>query len=1318
MNHEIKTLLWALCILMALNQATYAQLENLGAPLSWSNKIEIMPNKSVITMQGFDLKAVESEDAVNDFDKSKPWRFGYNYDVNLNMDTNGHWTQLPNGDRIWRLAIHAPGALSLNVIFDDFYIPKGARMDMYNLDRSHHIGSYTSILNNEARMLGTELVHGDYMIIEYYEPILVKQQGKLNISTITHGYRSLHLLAKDMLKNLNASGACNIDVLCPLGIGWENQIKSVGLIIVNGNSGCSGALINNTANDGRPFFLTANHCLGNPSNWLFRFDWHSLNPSCATTVPSGNGPFLQTSFTSTLRARSAGSDFALVELNNPLPQNWDVYYAGWDRTDAFPQFTVGIHHPAGDIKKICRDDDPATKRTSGGAQVWRISEWEQGVTEPGSSGSPLFDQNGRIIGQLYGGLAACISPSNTSNNGQYDDYGRIAISWNGNNAASRLSDWLDPIGSGISILDGFSYNQSFADWDVSILNAGFSGSTSCSSTISISPTIRNLGSNALTHLTFTLENSSQVLLNYDWTGNINPGNIFTIDIPSFSVPAGNNDISVSVTIGNGVVDENPDNNETAFTVQIIPDGNLSVFNLTLDCYGSENSFSILDAAGGVILSDGPFPDTPGGQTYSYEVCLAEGCYTMTLDDSYGDGLFGAQYNNCSVNGTYNMVDALGNILFQMTAPNGNFGSSISHNFCVTSIGPSVDFHVDAPFVCAGTTVQFTGLSNSDDISSWSWTFPGGIPSTSNDQNPIVFYATSGIYSATLEISDGNLSASYTNSQAVTVHSLPEAEILIVSDFGCALPCSGALTVQQTGGDHDFATYLWSNGATTPDIEGLCYDSTFSVQITDVFGCQNSFTIDVPNSGIFSAISTITYDCIANSYCVLLTISGGNGPFNYLWSDEVLAENERCDLNEGSYEVEISDADGCQILITFELNPISDFQVDASLVHETCPSSCDGSIILSGDLTDISIIWEDTEDLLIERTDLCPGTYSVQLTHVNSGCVETRTFNILESTPLEYTINSEPIHCNNPTTCASFQGDSIRWVISIILDQDTIMGNQICDLSSQTYALILVDNFGCQYELSWEPEYHSDPEIFASFESEICLDLCDGYIVIEAISSSPVTYAWSSASLTGPVVQDLCKGFYSVTITDSNGCTDTAEIEILEGSEIPVVQFEADKILVNLSMDSTIQFTNTSLIANEFFWNFGDGNFSTEVSPSHKYQNVGTYLVTLTGFNGACLDFDSLDIEVIDFVINTEDIEKQSVIKISPNPTSGLIFIDFKNIYGKGSLMIRDLMGNEVLKEQLIDPLTESFNINNLPSGSYIINWISTDMTITQKIIKQ
>jgi hypothetical protein len=262
------------------------------------------------------------------------------------------------------------------------------------------------------------------------------------------------------MRGLNDSGACNFDVNCDVGDDFESKKnlvkKAVALLTLGNGYLCSAALMNNTRADKTPYLLTANHCLNSsdPAFWTIRFNWTSPNPVCGTGEDSAD---LETNFTMSggeLRASNELSDFALVEMYNSIPPSWDIAFAGWDKTDTDPEFEVGIHHPNGDIMKLSRDDSGAVKENANGTEVWLIGGvsvgsgdgWEIGTTESGSSGSPLFDQNGRVIGQLYAGQSSC---DGLENNNDYDIYGRFGVSWNaGITPETRLSDWLDPIGSG------------------------------------------------------------------------------------------------------------------------------------------------------------------------------------------------------------------------------------------------------------------------------------------------------------------------------------------------------------------------------------------------------------------------------------------------------------------------------------------------------------------------------------------------------------------------------------------------------------------------------------------------------------------------------------------------------------------------------------------------------------------------------------------------------------------------------------------------------------------------------------------------------
>ena len=243
-----------------------------------------------------------------------------------------------------------------------------------------------------------------------------------------------------------------MDVACQEGAGWENEINAVGVISTGGSSFCTGFMVNNTNNDKTPYFMTANHCRITSYNAAsLVVYWNYQNSTC------GGNDAKKTDFQtgSQFLAANALSDFTLVKLNQQPDPAWNVQYAGWDRSGANATMAVALHHPNTDEKAISFGYDETTLTKYLGTQVLptdeathvRVLKWDVGTTEPGSSGSPLFDQNHRVIGQLHGGYAAC--GSDTS-----DWYGRFAVSWEGGGSSStRLSDWLDSAGTGDLTVD-------------------------------------------------------------------------------------------------------------------------------------------------------------------------------------------------------------------------------------------------------------------------------------------------------------------------------------------------------------------------------------------------------------------------------------------------------------------------------------------------------------------------------------------------------------------------------------------------------------------------------------------------------------------------------------------------------------------------------------------------------------------------------------------------------------------------------------------------------------------------------------------------
>tara|TARA_B100000809_G_scaffold265723_1_gene325467 strand:+ start:949 stop:3183 length:2235 start_codon:yes stop_codon:yes gene_type:complete len=656
-------ILIGLAALVFITSNATGQISQGGEPYQWDIKDVERFNVDFQEFGELDMNLIGLQDAIGDAEKDTPFRFGIEHDVAFSKENSGSWAELDNGDRIWRLGVKAEDATSISFLFDRFVLHKGAELFIWNSARTEFLGSFSFKNNKKAGVFPVSLLHSDAVVIEYLVPAGV-DEGELSLGMVVQGYRAIINQYEDEERGpYGNSGACNINVNCPEGADWQIEKKSVALIIDGGNASCTGALVNNTANDGTPYFLTANHCLGNPNTWVYLFNHE------ATNCNGSSGPTLQTISSGDLVASNGGSDFALIELSSAPPASYEVQYVGWDRSDdESVTASTSIHHPSGDVMKICFDEDNPYHANQGGAAVWYIDEWEDGVTEPGSSGSPLFDQNHRIIGQLYGGYAAC---SGEVNNGEADWYGRFGVSWDGDSPETRLKDWLDPQNVSPSVLDGWPEGavQYANDASVSINNE-IEG-VLCQSTIYPTATIFNNGEENLTEAVVTVQLNGNTLEQVNWSGSLGSSQSAVVNLSPQELQNGENIFQVTVESED---DENESNNSSSVTFDAVTIENPSVFqlNLTLDEYPEETTWEVSDGAT-VLASGGPY--SVEGALVVEEFCLPEGCFVFTIYDEASDGLC-CDYGE----GSYTIENQLN---VEVASSNGEFTSEETQDFCAS-----------------------------------------------------------------------------------------------------------------------------------------------------------------------------------------------------------------------------------------------------------------------------------------------------------------------------------------------------------------------------------------------------------------------------------------------------------------------------------------------------------------------------------------------------------------------------------------------------------------------------------------------------------
>lgn len=465
-----------LVIFYCLKQVVYAQESSGGIPMTlvkpWQYDSLVEEAHNIILPALDNERLTEQADSISNekCDGCGNRYFGKGLDMELNLKTEVMPMNMTDGGKLWLLRLQSATAYGMMFYFDKFHLPPGATLFIYRSDRKRVLGAFTEYNHpaDESQPIpfGVEYIPGNDIIMEYYEPYDVTFPGELSIAKVVHGFRDGFLESGPHGTSL----PCNINVVCPEGVGWQNEINSVALILgLNSENGlsswCSGALINNTSRDGKPYFLTANHCIDdyrhpghpiyNQSTWTFLFHHQSMycesNGSDVLHL-EGKSIYGATLLSADL-FKSPFSDYALLELgtNSYTLANYGVSYAGWSRTEN-PQLPfVGIHHPRGDIKKISKSyisikksenelsDSPLNQ--SGTFPLWEI-DWDLGTTQKGSSGSPLFDQSHKIIGHLYYGEKSKFVDDCHPEKKSY--YGKFSTSWE----KGGFSKWLDPAMTG------------------------------------------------------------------------------------------------------------------------------------------------------------------------------------------------------------------------------------------------------------------------------------------------------------------------------------------------------------------------------------------------------------------------------------------------------------------------------------------------------------------------------------------------------------------------------------------------------------------------------------------------------------------------------------------------------------------------------------------------------------------------------------------------------------------------------------------------------------------------------------------------------
>lgn len=418
----------------------FSQILQPGAPLSGKQILRKKVEFSSFQQQPI----IPNDDSKQD---GQPLLAGYTLPFNGQLIPD--WEEMKGKQFVARVGFSVQNAKAMNLYFSNFNLGEDEQVFIYNPSKKQIIGALTQA--NNAEFLATAFIGGDSLVLEFnsntkggHFPFEISEIG-ISIDEFYHSERGF-----------GDAGSCEILVNCPEGEDWQNEKNGVARVLVKEGSSlywCTGSLVNNTRQDGTPYFLTANHCGINSSTadysqWVFYFQYESPDCQFPSTEPPSMSMAGATKIANASGETGSGSDFKLLLLNEQVPQNYKPYFNGWNRLDEPATSGVDIHHPEGDLKMISTFLSPAVSsdylgtNTNPNGHFWKIvwapTDGGYGVTEGGSSGSPLFNSQGQIVGALTGGRASC------SNQEAPDYFGKFSYSWdsNGLDSASQLSVWL------------------------------------------------------------------------------------------------------------------------------------------------------------------------------------------------------------------------------------------------------------------------------------------------------------------------------------------------------------------------------------------------------------------------------------------------------------------------------------------------------------------------------------------------------------------------------------------------------------------------------------------------------------------------------------------------------------------------------------------------------------------------------------------------------------------------------------------------------------------------------------------------------------
>lgn len=563
--------------------------------------------------------------------------------------------------------------------------------------------------------------------------------------------------------------------------------------------------------------------------------------------------------------------------------------------------------------------------------------------------------------------------------------------------------------------------------------------------------------------------------------------------------------------------------------------------------------------------------TPSGGTAPYTFIWSNGATTEDLSNL-------APGTYC-VTITDSKTCVSDSICFSVTEPDElNISAAITNAVCRGDNSGAIDINV------SGGTPPYT----------YAWT--GGI--TTEDLSAL----SAGIYM--VKITDAN-GCEKTATYAV------RTENSIILSIGITEPLcgesNGSATVSIAGGDAPY-TISWSNGGTGNTISSIPAGA-YSVTVTDANGCTATAQADVSNVTDMSITGNVTNAICGNasSGAIDITVTGGTAPYLFQWSSGSATEDLN-NLAPGSYTVIVTDSNGCKAVKTFEVIEESGMTITETRTAPDCAQSNGSiSISVSGGVAPYSYAWTDGQSVAT-ATGLDAGIYVVTVTDAN-GCEETKIIALEDTGGPQISVNKTDITCDNPT-------GTVEVVVNAGTPPFTYQWSNgattavVTDVEAGIYGVLVTDSTGCS-TMGFAIVLPGNGIVIQAAQTEpSCPGSSDGAIDITvAAGVAPFTYAWSNGATTEDI-SGIPAGTYSITVTDSTGCSATTDISVDEPDEIIASLDSTIQPLCPGGNDGSVFISSTGGTA-PYTYSWSNGNTTEDLSGIA----AGQYCVTVTDAHG-------------------------------------------------------------------------------------------------------